>query len=61
MILAESKAPECELSLSRWQSSFSRFAANEVTTAGSVLDTRVQITSRREGKSGRGHGERPQP
>jgi predicted Zn-dependent protease len=52
MILAESKAPECELQLSRWQSSFSRFAANEVTTAGSVLDTRVQITSRRDGKTG---------
>jgi predicted Zn-dependent protease len=52
LIFAESKAPECELSLARWQSSFSRFAANEVTTAGSVLDTRVQITSTREGKSG---------
>ena len=51
-ILAESQAPECELVLSRWQSSHSRFAANEVTTAGTVLDTRVQITSRREGKSG---------
>ena len=51
-IFADSQAPECELSMSRWQSSFSRFAANEVTTAGSVLDTRVQITSRREGKSG---------
>jgi predicted Zn-dependent protease len=51
-ILAESKAPECELVLSRWQSSNSRFAANEVTTAGSVLDTRIEITSRREGKSG---------
>jgi predicted Zn-dependent protease len=52
MILSESKAPECELVLSRWQSAFSRFAANEVTTAGSVLDTRVQISSRKEGKTG---------
>ncbi len=52
LIFADSKAPECELSMQRWQSSFSRFAANEVTTAGSVLDTRLQITSRREGKSG---------
>jgi predicted Zn-dependent protease len=51
-ILAESKAPECELVLSRWRSSHSRFAANEVTTAGSAMDMRVQITSRREGKSG---------
>src|SRR5262245_19175770 len=51
-ILADSKAPECELVLSRRQSSHSRFAASEVTTAGSVSDAFVQITSRRQGRSG---------
>lgn len=51
-IFAESKAPECELVMSRWRSSYSRFAANEVTTAATVLDTRAEIVSRREGKSG---------
>jgi predicted Zn-dependent protease len=51
-ILSQAKAPECEVVLSRWQSSHSRFAANEVTTAGSVTDARVQISSRRQGKVG---------
>ncbi len=51
-IFAESKAPECELVMSRWRSSYSRFAANEPTTAASAVDMRVEIVSRREGRSG---------
>jgi len=51
-ILSYSRAPECELTLSLWKSSYTRFAANDVTTAGSALDLRVHITSRGNGKSG---------
>jgi predicted Zn-dependent protease len=51
-ILARSRAPECELTLTCWRSSYTRFAANDVTTAGSALDLRVHITSRGQGRSG---------
>src|SRR5688572_28038453 len=51
-ILSYSRAPECEVTVSSWRSAFTRFAANDVTTAGSVLDLRVNITSRGKGKSG---------
>jgi predicted Zn-dependent protease len=51
-IFSFSKAPECELTLSLWRRSYTRFAANDVTTAGAALDLRVQITSRGKGKAG---------
>ena len=51
-ILGFSKAPECELSLTRVRSSHTRFAANDVTTAGAVEDLRVSITSRGNRRSG---------
>jgi predicted Zn-dependent protease len=51
-LLSYSRAPECELTVSSWRSAYTRFAANDVTTAGSVLDLRVHITSRGNGKSG---------
>ena len=51
-ILSHSRAPECELAVTFWRSAYTRFAANDVTTAGSVLDVRVHITSRGNGKSG---------
>jgi predicted Zn-dependent protease len=51
-ILSYSRAPECELTLTCWRSSYTRFAASDVTTAGSALDLRVHVTSRGKGKSG---------
>lgn len=51
-ILSFSRAPECELTLSLFRRSYTRFAANDVTTAGSTLDLRVNVTSRGNGKSG---------
>jgi predicted Zn-dependent protease len=51
-ILSFSRAPECEVSLTQFRSSYTRFAANEVTTAGAVDDLRIHITSRGGGRSG---------
>ncbi len=52
-ILSFSKAPECEVSLRLSQTGHTRFAANEITTAGMVRDVSVAITSHDEaGKSG---------
>ena len=51
-ILSYSKAPECELSLQLTRTAYTRFAANDVTTAGSVQDLRVSITSRGNRRSG---------
>jgi predicted Zn-dependent protease len=51
-ILSFSKAPECEVSLRLSQTGHTRFAANEITTAGMVRDVSVAITSQDGGKSG---------
>jgi predicted Zn-dependent protease len=51
-ILSFSKAPECEVTVSQFRSSYTRFAANEVTTSGAVDDLRIQISSRGGGRSG---------
>src|SRR5688572_21401566 len=51
-ILSYSKAPECELSLQLTRTAYTRFAGNDVTTAGSIQDLRVGITSRGQGRSG---------
>jgi predicted Zn-dependent protease len=51
-IFSFSKAPECELSINVRRTSYTRFAANDVTTAGSAQDLRLTITSRGKGRSG---------
>jgi predicted Zn-dependent protease len=51
-ILSFSKAPDCEVSLRLSQTGHTRFAANEITTAGMVRNVTVSITSREGGKSG---------
>jgi predicted Zn-dependent protease len=51
-ILSSSKARECELSLRLVDAGHTRFAANDVTTAGTARTVRIQITSRESGKSG---------
>ena len=51
-ILSFSKAPECEVSLRLSQTGHTRFAANEITTAGMVRDVSVSITSREGDRSG---------
>ena len=51
-ILSFSKAAECEVSLRQSQTGHTRFAANEITTAGMVRNVSVSITSREGGKSG---------
>ena len=51
-IISFSKARECEVSLELDDSGHTRFAANDVTTAGTARRVRVQITSREGGKGG---------
>src|ERR1700761_6112337 len=51
-ILSFSKARECEVSLRLSEAGHTRFAANEITTAGMLRDVTVGITSREGGKSG---------
>jgi predicted Zn-dependent protease len=51
-ILSFSKAAECELSLALEEAGHTRFAANEVTTAGTARTVRIHITSREGGRSG---------
>ena len=51
-ILSFSKARECEVSLGLSEKGHTRFAADEVTTAGTARTVEVQITSREGGRSG---------
>jgi predicted Zn-dependent protease len=51
-ILSFSKARECEVSLRLSETGHTRFAANEITTAGMVRTVTVGITSREGGRSG---------
>ena len=51
-ILSFSKARECEVSLRLAEEGHTRFAANDVTTAGTARTVTVQITSREGGRSG---------
>src|SRR5271156_6144517 len=51
-ILSFSKAGECEVSLRMAEEGHTRFAANDVTTAGTARTVSVGITSREGGKSG---------
>ena len=53
-----SKATDCEVSLRLSQTGHTRFAANEITTAGMVRNVSVSITSREGGKSGSDHNRR---
>src|SRR5215831_18090450 len=51
-ILSFSKARECEVSLRLSETGHTRFAANEITTAGMVRTVTIGITSREGGRSG---------
>jgi predicted Zn-dependent protease len=51
-ILSFSKARECEVSLRMAEEGHTRFAANDVTTAGTARTASVHITSREGGRSG---------
>jgi predicted Zn-dependent protease len=51
-ILSFSKAAECEVGLRLSHIGHTRFAANEITTAGIGREVSVAITSRADGKSG---------
>jgi predicted Zn-dependent protease len=51
-ILGLSKAPECELTLQLERQSYTRFAANDVTTGGASEDLRIGVTSRGNRRSG---------
>ena len=51
-ILSFSKAGECEVSLRLTEEGHTRFAANDVTTAGMARTVAVHITSREGGRSG---------
>ncbi|MGH9869596.1 MAG: TldD/PmbA family protein [Candidatus Polarisedimenticolia bacterium] len=51
-ILEQSKADECEVSLTSTRSSHTRFAANDVTTSGTLRDASVTITSKGGGRAG---------
>jgi predicted Zn-dependent protease len=51
-IISFSKAPECEVSLRLSETGHTRFAANEITTAGMARDVTVTITSREARRSG---------
>ncbi len=51
-ILSFSKARECEVSLGLEEAGHTRFAANDVTTAGKARTVRISITSREGGRSG---------
>jgi predicted Zn-dependent protease len=51
-ILSSSKASECEVSLRLTEEGHTRFAANDVTTAGMAHTVTVHITSREGGRSG---------
>ena len=51
-ILSYSKSPECELSMQLTRTAHTRFAGNDITTAGSIQDLRITITSRGQGQGG---------
>jgi predicted Zn-dependent protease len=51
-VLGLSKAEECEVSLSLSDEGHTRFAANDITTAGTARTVTVAITSRAGGRSG---------
>ena len=54
-ILGYSKAQECEVVLDETHLSFTRFAANEITTSGTSRTVNVSVTSRDGQRSGTAH------
>ncbi len=54
-ILGYSRAKECEVVLDETRESFTRFAANEITTSGSSRTVSVSVTSRDGQRSGTAH------
>ena len=51
-VLSFSKAAECEVGLRLSEQGHTRFAANDITTAGAVRNASIAITSREGGRSG---------
>ena len=51
-ILSFSKAEECEVSLQLAHEGHTRFAANDITTAGAAQTVSVSVTSSAGGRSG---------
>jgi predicted Zn-dependent protease len=52
LVLASSKAPECEVWLEATEAGHTRFAANDVTTSGNARDLTIAIVSRGDGRTG---------
>src|SRR5262245_25005128 len=51
-IFSYSRAAECEVFLDLERTTHTRFAANDITTAGAATDLVISITSRGDGRSG---------
>lgn len=60
-ILAFSKAKECEVVLDETHESYTRFAANEITTSGSSRTVNISVTSRDGERSGTAHASAIKP
>lgn len=60
-ILAYSKAKECEVVLDETRASYTRFAANEITTSGTSRTVNVSVTSRDGERSGTAHASAIEP
>src|SRR5260370_42707432 len=60
-ILSYSKAKECEGSLEESRASYTRFAANPITTSGTSRTLNVSVTSRDGKRSGTVHASDPDP
>src|SRR6516165_5802122 len=54
-ILSYSRAKECEVSLDESRASYTRFAANEITTSGTSRTLNISVTSRDGQRSGTAH------
>ena len=54
-LLRYSKAAECEVALDETRASYTRFAANEITTSGTSRTVNVSVTSRDGQRSGTAH------
>ena len=51
-VLALSRSPECEVTVSEHEDAHTRFAANQVTTSGCERDVALSIHSRGDGRTG---------
>src|SRR5216684_3769856 len=60
-ILSYSKAKECEVALDESRASYTRFAANDITTSGTSRTLNIGVTSRDGKRSGTVHASDPDP